>query len=344
MKKFLLLKGCAGLGNRFITLQKAILYAQKNNRILYVDWSDGMFAPEGENAFYKYFTLSNVKSIDSIEPIVDSISNGASIYPKSLTLEEVCGSIYKNFWHVGSWLSWHFPIYRVAATTIFKGKIASVFGLQSWQRKYDVDYSWQKNIKYVFSEENIQLGAQLKDHINRDVVVFVDFRPLVDIKNIFNYVHLKDQYYNKFMNFALEHDLINKGIGVHIRATDKKPQKEIDKLATLIGKLISEESDLKIFLSTDSISVTNDFMHRYRDNIVTYPKFLPDNLEGKGIHHWALNNQDKEVTSQMFEDSLADMWILSMCKYLLWQGNSSFSLMSKLLKNDKKRTINWMNH
>jgi len=47
MEKYLVLKGCAGLGNRLITLLKAIQYCKKTGRRLYVDWADGMFAGGG---------------------------------------------------------------------------------------------------------------------------------------------------------------------------------------------------------------------------------------------------------------------------------------------------------
>lgn len=55
--KYLVLKGCAGLGNRFITLMKAINYAKVSGRTLYVDWSDGMFGALGKNAFSEYFDI-----------------------------------------------------------------------------------------------------------------------------------------------------------------------------------------------------------------------------------------------------------------------------------------------
>ena len=51
MDKYLVLKGCAGIGNRFITLMKAIQYAKLSRRIIYVDWGDGMFDNVGNNIF-----------------------------------------------------------------------------------------------------------------------------------------------------------------------------------------------------------------------------------------------------------------------------------------------------
>ena len=77
--KFLILKGCAGLGNRLITLCNAIEYSQKSNRTLLVDWSDGQFGVKGDNIFYKYFCLKEIQHIQSIEEIIDF--HNLSYYP-----------------------------------------------------------------------------------------------------------------------------------------------------------------------------------------------------------------------------------------------------------------------
>lgn len=57
MQKRIVIKGFAGLGNRLRTIASGIEYAQKTNRKVIIDWSDGMFAEEGINAFDKYFIL-----------------------------------------------------------------------------------------------------------------------------------------------------------------------------------------------------------------------------------------------------------------------------------------------
>ena len=342
MEKWLYLKGCAGLGNRLITLLKAIQYAKKTGRTLFIDWSDGMFAESGINSFYKYFELKNIDYVNSSKDIELILSKDGTLYPKGITLKELSEGIYDNFWHVGTWFSWHLAPYRVIVTLLLKGKMTSVFGLQSWQHKSDNRSSWWGNIKRVYQERNIQLGAQLSKRINRDVVVFVDFRPLVDTSQIFDYVSLKEVYYLKFKEFAQIRDLVNHGIGVHIRATDKQPKKKLEKLLKLLDGMLSADDNMKIFLSTDNLQLTKQMQERFCDRIVMYPKFLPEDLNGKGIHHWALEHNIPNIKERMFEESLADMWILSMCKHLFWQGNSSFSLMSSILKKDKENVINWL--
>lgn len=340
--RYLLLKGCAGLGNRLITLLKAIEYSKRANRLLYVDWSDGMFAPEGENAFYKYFDLMDVPFTISFENIENRLESGASVYPKGITFVEIKQGIYKNFKLVGTFLSRKLPFFRVLFTSLFKGKISSILGLQSFQHKIEDCESWITNIKNVFQERNVQLGAQLSKNIDRDIVVFVDFRPWVKLIDIFKHVRLKDIYYSKFLNFANQNNLINGAVGVHVRATDKSPREQLFKLFAKIDKLVTNEPSLSIFLSSDNPKIEEEFKQRYSGKIIIYPKTLPTDLNGNGIHHWAMNSSDSTIKTKMFEESLADMWILSMCKYLYWQGNSSFSLMSSLLKTDKDNIIDWM--
>lgn len=63
-------KGVAGLGNRIFTLAFALHYAQKCNRKVAVDWSDGQIGPQGVDLFGLFFLVENYE--------LDSISTGIS--------------------------------------------------------------------------------------------------------------------------------------------------------------------------------------------------------------------------------------------------------------------------
>lgn len=91
--KYLVLKGCAGLGNRFITLMKAINYAKMSGRTLYVDWSDGMFGALGKNAFSEYFDIKGIKCCD-IEEVMNAYHAGASCYPSKIRKDDLVNPIY----------------------------------------------------------------------------------------------------------------------------------------------------------------------------------------------------------------------------------------------------------
>ena len=59
VQKYLLLKGCAGLGNRIYSALNALDYCIANNRKLVVDWSDGQFGEKGDNIFNDCFTIND---------------------------------------------------------------------------------------------------------------------------------------------------------------------------------------------------------------------------------------------------------------------------------------------
>lgn len=58
--KSLVVKGIEGLGNRLMCVANAIEYCQKTNRTLYVDWTDGMYADRGINAFHLFFDIKGI--------------------------------------------------------------------------------------------------------------------------------------------------------------------------------------------------------------------------------------------------------------------------------------------
>lgn len=137
MERILILKGCAGLGNRLITLYSAIRYCIKTHRKLYVDWSDGMFEDKGKNAFFEFFELKGVEHSENLKEVYLAVDNHASIYPRTMTDDELSKGIYENWHVVGSYLAKHSPLYRVVIGKFVVGKVSSLFGLRSWQRKAD---------------------------------------------------------------------------------------------------------------------------------------------------------------------------------------------------------------
>lgn len=55
--------------------------------------------------------------------------------------------------------------------------------------------------------------------------MYADFRPYLKLDNMFNYISLKKTFGQKFRDFANDNNLLDNGIGLHVRFTDKKPQK-----------------------------------------------------------------------------------------------------------------------
>lgn len=340
--RYLVVKGLAGLGNRLITLLSAADYAQAAGRRLHIDWSDGMFGPVRENVFYRFFELKNVDSEPDLSMIVSALRQGASAYPATLTPDALEKNIFATYDCVSSPLGRH-PLYRVPLSVVAKGNLSALLGLQTWQPLAEANDGWRKALSNVRHERGFVLGSMLSRNIDRDIVVFADFRPFVRPWRIFDYVTLKKEYLDEFKEFASRHTLAEKGIGVHIRATDKTAKTDRDNLHKRLGKLIATSPERTIFLSSDNPDVVSEFQEAYPGHVVQYPKFMPDNPSGHGLHQWALwECRDGGIKTKMLHEALADMWILSMCRELYWQGNSSFSLISCQLKADKHNIHNWM--
>ena len=58
-KRFVLLKGCAGLGNRLITATAASVYAKDTGRKIHIDWNDGQISRIGENSYDLQYEFKN---------------------------------------------------------------------------------------------------------------------------------------------------------------------------------------------------------------------------------------------------------------------------------------------
>lgn len=81
-EKYLIVKGCAGLGNRLVTVMAAIRYCQISKRTLIVDWADGQFDVKGENAFNKCFNISDAVKYELLESIKnwDNLSHSSELF------------------------------------------------------------------------------------------------------------------------------------------------------------------------------------------------------------------------------------------------------------------------
>jgi len=128
--------------------------------------------------------------------------------------------------------------------------------------------------------------------------------------------------------------LITQSIGVHVRNTDLKPTRTIIQLIDLIQQRHPSET---IFLATDSVQVEELFKSKF-NNIILPKRELNSNEEA--IHKTERTASNFESSRQDFEYSLRDMWFLSQCKTLYYQGNSSFSIIAKNMGNNN--SYDWL--
>ena len=62
----IVVKSVWGLANRIYSLLNAVAYAARFKRPLHVDWTDGMYAAAGINAFPKIFSIRGIEVLDAM--------------------------------------------------------------------------------------------------------------------------------------------------------------------------------------------------------------------------------------------------------------------------------------
>jgi len=329
--KFLILKACAGLGNRLITLCNAIEYAKKTNRTLYVDWSDGQFGEKGKNVFYKYFQLYGARHESDFDKIGNINSNNA--YPP-LWGKQPKDSLYDLY------IQDHSTILKKFVPYSFKGGLSKVHGY--WRQKKPnnnkTGSDWNA-LKALFNRDNISFGGNYRKNINNEVVFFADFCPEFSPTILRNNILLNDTMQKHVDDLVSKMQLAKNTIGIHIRMTDKQPQSELVVLKEQILRL--NINNPQLFIASDS-EIAEEYFSKHFKNVLFTKKWRPENTGKKmGMHQFAIRNQNYANAELMLRESITDMWLLSKCKYLIYQSNSSFSKISAILKNDSSKTFTW---
>ena len=334
--KYLLLKGCAGLGNRLVTLSNAIEYCKRNDRTLFVDWSDGLYGMKGENVFNKYFIIRDLPHITALSTMHPG---EYSVYPSIWEKTGLSASLYDNYTYGLPTLNNHTKERFLPG----KGKLRNVRGYFYYQGRQYEEIVNSSNISFIlslFNKRDITLGGFLKDGMKENFVIFSDYQPAYYPQNIVNHLALNPDLENLINNFS-EQNKLNEAIGIHVRATDRKVDDALLLIKNKLAKIAKLEEALLIFLATDNKKIENEFRQAgYK--VVNYPKFIPeiDEAAGGGIHHWAKKNDQFDKAEIILKESIIDIWLLSKCKHLLYMGNSSFSKIAVTLHNST--CMDWM--
>lgn len=329
-KRYLIVKGCAGLGNRLVTVLAAIKYAKRNNRILIVDWEDGQFDRFGENAFSKTLDLKNVDHLGSYKDIKDfnMLSHSSKLF--KATPQK---GIYELYFQESSKVFLKLPESLFPKGILSKLRFCWKPISPSLNISSDSDLHALAN---VFDKDCLEYGDWLKDGYKDDVLYYADFLPNISFENMKEYIQPKAFIQKKVNEFAETHQFDKEVTGVHIRHTDKRPIASLEKF---IDKLSKDLSTKRIYLSTDSEEVEKLFMKQFSD-LILFPKYKPK-LNSEGLHQWALYNKAEELKYRIYEDSLLEMMLLSKVKYLYYQSNSTFSKVSKAYSQNPVNCYDW---
>lgn len=299
------------MGNRLVTVLAAIKYSIENERVLIIDWSDGQFAEFGVNAFNSCFALNEVEHLKSINEIANwsELSHSSELFKanKEKGVYDLYKTVDNAFWN------------KLPMRLFPKGRARSL------RKKWKPINNQGTSLVY---------GSDLRNDLKEDVVYFIDFLPIMSYVEMTNYIRLTSTLETKIKTIQEDYKL-HEAIGVHVRYTDKKPTRQISDLVEYLKKI----NNLSIFLCTDSVYVEELFATHFK-NVILFPKTKPK-LYGEGLHQWALYNNEEKKKQIIFEESVIEMFLLSRCKQLLYQGNSTFSNISKTYHSDITKCVDW---
>ncbi len=331
MKKIVLLKGCAGLGNRLFTLVNAAHYAHQTNRKLIVDWNDGLYFPMDYNFFHDFFYLDNVDyTAPQQNEIADALSDKKLSFVPKIFKDKPEQDIYHNF------ISVHNSLAIKIHARLPKWKIFSCFGGSWIHNKYtNANHSsFPVYLKNIFNGPAMPFGANLSKKYAQDVVVYADFIPFVEHEIVQRYFRLNDNL-EAIMKDWSDKFSIEQCIGVHVRSTDLKPSKDVNRLVTYLKE---HHPESPVFLATDNSEVETLFHNNFSD-IRSIKKEI-SNDQNRGIHQIHIDKKEFSNEKQLLTDALSDMILLSRTKTLFYQGNSSFSTFSAKLRS-MKASFDW---
>lgn len=331
-QRYLLVKGCAGIGNRLFTLASAIKYATETNRAIIVDWRDGVFSHPSKNAFDLLFSLKGIQ-YEKVETIPVT---GASFYPASLS-GNIDERLYANYRAAASK-----NLIEIPGIRKLRGRLSRLS--EFWQYNKadnfgDQLYSDIAAIKALFSSNSIEYGHKLSLKIKQDVVLFADYWPGEINKKYFSFIELKADLKKRIENTTRQFGITEKTVGVHIRYTDKKPGKELD---SLIAKIEREAKETNIFLSTDNQEIERSIHAILKEKIVTLPKYYPETNGNNNMHHASLKSGNYDHAERLYEECVTDAFLLAACGKFYYQGNSSFSKLALMFANKNQKSVNWL--
>ncbi|UKN01569.1 hypothetical protein K6119_17740 [Paracrocinitomix mangrovi] len=333
-KKYLIVKGCAGLGNRLITLTSAISLAKKTNRSLIIDWNDGLYFREGYNFFDDYFNLIGVDyyapHAKELNNVIENL-NTLTVYPP-LFKNKIEDNLYDHY--VQAFNPLFTKLYH-KFPKLFSPKFGGIW-VEKKHYKKTANFGFFKYLSCVMSKNSMPLGGHISHDYKEDVVLFADYRPTFNTDLFANTFRLNESTIES-INSKIRGHKIQDCIGVHVRATDMQPTNEI---SIIIDKLKKEFKGKKVFLATDNSTVEKLFLDAGLDMVSIDKEFVTSNEVG--IHQVYSKSKDFQGAKDSFEESIADMVLLSQTAFLFYQGNSSFSILSCAMRQSTNTNQDWL--
>ena len=294
-KRFLLVKGRGGLGNRVLALLSGILYARLSGRTLVVDWSDPVYSDDGTNVFHGLFLC---RSCDPAEEVPETVSVTPVIWRGRLELSvrELKSMLSLRSDGVALLDITSIDLARIdypEAIAVLWGFTANVGALRPYCRGElaPLRHASTTTILRELLRAELEPARTIRERVDR-------FRR------------------QRFAGGAT--------IGVHVRYTDRKVR--LPAILRRVDRILSADAKTQIFLATDSAKVRDLFFARYPD-VVTAPHAYAPASRGLHAPTGGAGRLDRGV------EALVDLYLLAECDGFVGDTTSSFARVASLLSN-----------
>ena len=297
-EKFLVVKGKAGMGNRFLSLLDSILYAQLTNRKIVVDWSDEVYSNNRSNVFPDFFNLHHVTQ--------------ASEIPSTQ-------SVYPSFWKNSLDKSVNEVLLSYESPDDLRYNSPKIWSKYTTNMSR-IDYSEDVLIRWSYVTETYKL----RRHLLGDFAYLQRLSNETILKKIIRENLSLQPNIETIIKKTVDNSFEDIVIGVHVRYTDRKTSKNL--YLKFVDKILEKHPKSLIFLATDNPAVEDFFREKYTNILVT-DKWYP--ASGSSLH------QNPECPDR-FENgvqALIDIYLLSKCNYLIYNKTSTFGVVAKLISD-----------
>ena len=243
----LLVKGSAGLGNRILGLLSALLYAKLSGRRVAVDWSDSLYAPNGENIFPLLFSKPVSASVDS---------QSASVAPP-------CWQDHLDT-AVEHWLA---TLQRRRHRSALTADLSRL----DYPENVLVFWAHEERVRQQrrhFRGEFQPLAARTDDAILRDLI-HSELAPHPEIAE-----RVRDFQQRQWSEEV---------VGVHMRYSDRRGR--IQATLRRVDRITASHPKSRVFLATDNEDLLRHARDRYGDRLIATTKWFP--TPGQPIHKTA---------------------------------------------------------
>lgn len=307
-QRLLLVKGIAGLGNRVLALLTAALYGELLGRQTCVDWSDAVFAPEGD---------AETKHVNLFPLLFDSPT--LAPWAPEMAREDVLPEVWRD--KLGMTAA---NVSRQVAPQNFRD--FGVFHRSSidvartdHEAALLVIWAWRERVLPM----RRHLGAlkpELRGLSDTELLRRLAAKHLRPSQRIQERV---DQLWSAVPE--------GPSVGLHIRHSDMKAP--VEPLVRRAERAIAKMEASSVILATDNADVETLVRSRIGDNLVhTVDKQFAD--PGVPLHYDATCRDRIQRASE----ALTDMVMLSRCEHLVYASRSSFGYVAHVL-SDSCQTV-----